>query len=488
MGTISSKYFKGEAKIADKLTPKTPATAEHEHVPKLTPQSQATTEDVSDVSPLQGHEDVTDAPDGAFCWICHEGAKEWPGDQPGFQELNRDCSCRGSSGYSHWSCLVQYAANKVAEGGDITKAWRECPLCNQRYNNELQLDMADAFIQMADQIDDCDPFRYAEALWTKLLAVDLDDEESKKTAFAMISMLEKVDEPHKCAAWAVDPYCHSKNAKNLMSIAYEKLGWQEFQKGVRAKGKSESSKKIQLAIKYYEKYKELAMFVGNMTHVNDAETKIARSKCLDPLNKDETKQDLPRLRAAFEQDPSSLNFSNLVMGLRLEGHQIEIERRTAKEIVKNKRILGPMHPYTMELELGIKGLKVRRVKMLEEGNDDIWAHRLVRYEGEGNRCVITPMTTSHDFPGGNDYQGDGTEFTITMDEFIDKFNLCEGTPVMCIGLKSSKGAQLNGKIGDIRDYNEESQRYAIHFQDKALKPASVKMNNLQVVFDLTSIE
>lgn len=98
------------------------------------------------------------------------------------------------------------------------------------------------------------------------------------------------------------------------------------------------------------------------------------------------------------------------------------------------------------------------------------------------------MTTSHDFPGGNDYQGDGKEFTIKMDEFIDKFNLCKGTPVMCIGLQSSKGAQLNGKIGDIRDYNEETQRYAIYFEDKALKPASVKMNNLQVVFDLTSIE
>eukprot|EP00577_Skeletonema_sp_RCC1716_P030842 CAMPEP_0113385980 /NCGR_PEP_ID=MMETSP0013_2-20120614/7760_1 /TAXON_ID=2843 ORGANISM="Skeletonema costatum, Strain 1716" /NCGR_SAMPLE_ID=MMETSP0013_2 /ASSEMBLY_ACC=CAM_ASM_000158 /LENGTH=39 /DNA_ID=CAMNT_0000268781 /DNA_START=40 /DNA_END=156 /DNA_ORIENTATION=- /assembly_acc=CAM_ASM_000158 len=39
--------------------------------------------------------------------------------------------------------------------------------------------MADAFIQMADHIDDCDPFRYAEALWTKLLAVDLDAEVSK---------------------------------------------------------------------------------------------------------------------------------------------------------------------------------------------------------------------------------------------------------------------------------------------------------------------
>ena len=40
----------------------------------------------------------------------------------------------------------------------------------------------------------------------------------------------------------------------------------------------------------------------------------------------------------------------------------------------------------MELELGIKGLTVRRVMMLEEDtNDDIWAHRLVRYEGEYSR-------------------------------------------------------------------------------------------------------
>ena len=84
--------------------------------------------------------------------------------------------------------------------------------------------MADAFIQMVDQIDDCDPYRYAEALWTKLLALDLDAEESKKTAFEMISMLEKVDEPHKCVSWAIDPCCHSNSAKNLMSLAYDKLG------------------------------------------------------------------------------------------------------------------------------------------------------------------------------------------------------------------------------------------------------------------------
>lgn len=111
--------------------------------------------------------------------------------------------------------------------------------------------MADAFIQMVGQIDDCDPYRYAEVLWVKLLALEIWalSEESMKTAFEMISLLEND---------------HSNSAKNLMSLAYEKLGWQVFQVGVRLEDKSESSAKIQLAITYYEKYKELAMFVGNM--------------------------------------------------------------------------------------------------------------------------------------------------------------------------------------------------------------------------------
>ena len=35
----------------------------------------------------------------------------------------------------------------------LSRAWRECPICNQMYTKDLRLDMADAFIQMADQID-----------------------------------------------------------------------------------------------------------------------------------------------------------------------------------------------------------------------------------------------------------------------------------------------------------------------------------------------
>ena len=52
------------------------------------------------------------------CWICHEETKEI---ESGTEALVRDCACRGTSGFAHWTCLVQYAANKVADGGDVTK-------------------------------------------------------------------------------------------------------------------------------------------------------------------------------------------------------------------------------------------------------------------------------------------------------------------------------------------------------------------------------
>ncbi len=121
MGTTSSENDEGKATIADK-----PITGNGK---EPIPQSLATSaEDVADdvpkttLQPQTSSEDAPKVPDDAFCWICHEdGTKEWPGDQPGFQELKRDCSCRGSSGYAHWSCLVEYAVKKCSDGGDITK-------------------------------------------------------------------------------------------------------------------------------------------------------------------------------------------------------------------------------------------------------------------------------------------------------------------------------------------------------------------------------
>jgi hypothetical protein len=58
-----------------------------------------------------------------------------------------------------------------------------------------------------------------------------------------------------------------------------------------------------------------------------------------------------------------------------------------------------------------------------------------------------------------------------------------GTPVICHGLKNT-AAHLNGKIGDIRSFDETTGRYGVYFEDESIKPKSVKPRNLRIIFEL----
>ena len=63
-----------------------------------------------------------------------------------------------------------------------------------------------------------------------------------------------------------------------------------------------------------------------------------------------------------------------------------------------------------------------------------------------------------------------------------------GCIVACYGLKNAP--HLNGKIGDIRSAPKQcgDSRFAVHFEDKTLKPALVKPQNLRIVFDLPDLD
>ena len=49
------------------------------------------------------------------CWICREETKETRGQRLSLGIVHVVAH------FAHWTCLVQYAANKVADGGDVTK-------------------------------------------------------------------------------------------------------------------------------------------------------------------------------------------------------------------------------------------------------------------------------------------------------------------------------------------------------------------------------
>lgn len=60
-----------------------------------------------------------------------------------------------------------------------------------------------------------------------------------------------------------------------------------------------------------------------------------------------------------------------------------------------------------------------------------------------------------------------------------------GTPVVIDGFKN-KATNLTGKIGDIRSMNMDTapERYGVYFEDKSIKPKSVKPENLRIIFEL----
>ena len=65
----------------------------------------------------------------------------------------------------------------------------------------------------------------------------------------------------------------------------------------------------------------------------------------------------------------------------------------------------------------------------------------------------------------------------------------DGTPVevVCHSLENP-AAHLNGKIGDARDYNKESRRYTIHFEDKSLEPVAITQTKMRILFELPDID
>ena len=76
------------------------------------------------------------------------------------------------------------------------------------------------------------------------------------------------------------------------------------------------------------------------------------------------------------------------------------------------------------------------------------------------------------------------EATITSDP--NDVILFLGVPVICNGLQKAK--HLNGKIGDVHRFDEDVERYEIHFEDASLKPCLVKPENVRILFDLPTKE
>jgi len=79
------------------------------------------------------------------CYLCLDADADDDG-----QPLRRDCACRGTdAGFVHLSCLVGFAETKSKQASGMNKfrePWLDCPSCHQEYQNELAVDIATKFV------------------------------------------------------------------------------------------------------------------------------------------------------------------------------------------------------------------------------------------------------------------------------------------------------------------------------------------------------
>ena len=181
----------------------------------------------------------------------------------------------------------------------------------------------------------------------------------------------------------------------------------------------------------------------------------------------------------------------VVLALFKEFRTIEAERLLSKLIVTSRRVLGESHGTTQFCMATAKMVKRRRVFLKKEGGDDDEidqdkVYDALRYTDDG-KCVLQgPIENKPEYDPRIDGEVERDESAEIFEVDATDVILSKGLPVVCIGLQ--KAAHLNGKIGDRRDFDEKTGRYALHFEDKALKPVMVKPENLRIVFELPELE
>ena len=51
-----------------------------------------------------------------------------------------------------------------------------------------------------------------------------------------------------------------------------------------------------------------------------------------------------------------------------------------------------------------------------------------------------------------------------------------GTPVICLGLER---VDIDGQLGDVRSWNNETKCYTVHWEDESLEPCEVHQSNVR---------
>eukprot|EP00571_Detonula_confervacea_P002336 CAMPEP_0172332054 /NCGR_PEP_ID=MMETSP1058-20130122/62241_1 /TAXON_ID=83371 /ORGANISM="Detonula confervacea, Strain CCMP 353" /LENGTH=468 /DNA_ID=CAMNT_0013049331 /DNA_START=1091 /DNA_END=2497 /DNA_ORIENTATION=- len=399
------------------------------------------------------------------CYICLEEGHDESG-----QPLRRDCSCRGeSAGFAHLSCIAKYAEQKSQDWnghdtGKFAEPWKTCANCRRHYQNKLALDLAIQFVAFAERQHPGDQMIRLEALHLKLESLE-DAIDEKPIAYNIISVIVKSPMLSK-----------SKRVLFIQALAYNGLG--RIAAGEMTDGGAK------LAVAYFEKARDLSKAIEFAGGVTLAEHNIACVKSRYEGNNSVSREDMLVKSQVLYKQAVELSGQeaiatitaglNLAVALKASDHGIEAERLLIKLAAMCRQVHGPDHGLTQSAEFNLQDLKAR---IVASKTQDGWTRfQALRYKEDGEKCVIQgPIAEPRNIQ-------DEKAVAVASDDIL----VTLGTPVVCHGLKASH--HLNGKIGDLRSWDKESQRFEVQFDDKDLKPCLVKQDNIRILFELPSRE
>ena len=302
------------------------------------------------------------------CYLCLDGGVDELG-----QSLRRDCACRGTdAGFvHHLSCLTKYAETKSKQARDLHELimpWHTCPSCNQKYQNELAIDIATKFMSFVRRQYPGDTKRQVESLYLKLRALigmfdrlqPVQNREAGVTANVLLSLIDRMKE-HAPRL--------TRRYSELEAYAYNTHGRIALEEGTE-----ESARR---AVVHFEKDLEVSEEIGDVEGIATAKANIAIAKSkYEGGNTEEvlkTSRELYELRIAEvgEQNEFTIDAGKSYAGeLQDADRGGEARELLTKLLATSKQVLGHHHSTTKDVEMALEQVVDNEDSDSSDNNDE----------------------------------------------------------------------------------------------------------------------
>jgi len=317
-----------------------------------------------EIDHTQDQEQDDTSSSSSCCWLCLGDGPDASG-----MPLVRNCSCRGSSGLAHLSCIIRYAEidgrNSYRSTGNIGAAFQQCRNCKQEFQNDLRYHLERARVLFVEREFSQDHMLHLRTLIHRVRVLDAENDadraEGDQICFKMTSIIDEMKRYHSQCEWSGEFMKMEAVVLYVIVIGlfYMKTGTEEC---------------LQEALEYFESAIYLLQMLGDEMNVLSAKKNIAKIEAIfngdgDDISHDEGNDLRLSLRQykywlgkLGEQHPITIRRGELLAhALYCSNQGVAAGRLLTKLAATSRQVHGPTHNCTLSATSALKDVKERRV-------------------------------------------------------------------------------------------------------------------------------